>query len=159
MIPRQDLDRPDVLFLKGRLAWQNVQVGNTLYSLDDSRRFWQAAAQQDPDSPLYALALGFVFYAEDNLTAAMNQFQGAIACLERDNPPNEEPLGGMTPSALRTHAYAGLGLDLSGAGLRTHGNPSPGASTTSPRLAKPSFTARCRGLSSQFSRSKLALDS
>ena len=94
VIPRQDLDRPDVLFLKGRLAWQNVQVGNTLYSLDDSRRFWQAAAQQDPDSPLYALALGFVFYAEDNLTAAMNQFQGAKSPAWRETIPPMRNLSG-----------------------------------------------------------------
>ena len=94
VIPRQDLDRPDVLFLKGRLAWQNVQVGNTLYSLDDSRRFWQAAAQQDPDSPLYALALGFVFYAEDNLTAAMNQFQGGRSPAWRETIPPMRNLSG-----------------------------------------------------------------
>ncbi|MCC5897593.1 MAG: CHAT domain-containing protein [Phormidium sp. BM_Day4_Bin.17] len=110
VVPTRDLDRPEVLFLKGRLTWQRIQVGNDLYSLDDSRRFWQAAAREDPDSPLYTLALGFVFYAEDNLTAAINQFEGAIARLEADSPPDEAALGGMTPSALRTHAYAGLAL-------------------------------------------------
>jgi hypothetical protein len=109
-IPTEDLDRPEVLFLKGRLTWQKIQTGDQDYSLDDSRRFWQAAARRQPDTPLYSLSLGVVYYAEDNIQEAIGQFQQAIAQLDRPNPRSDEDLGGMTASQLRTQAYAGLAL-------------------------------------------------
>ncbi|MFO8040257.1 MAG: CHAT domain-containing protein [Sodalinema sp.] len=109
-VPRADLDRPEVLFLKGRLTWQAIQAGDERYSLDDSRRFWQAAARRQPDTPLYSLSLGFVYYAEDNIQEAIGQFQQAIARLDGPNPRSDEDLGGMTASQLRTQAYAGLAL-------------------------------------------------
>ncbi|KPQ38170.1 MAG: CHAT domain [Phormidium sp. OSCR] len=113
-IRTEDLDRPEVLFLKGRLAWQKIQTGDQDYSqdysLDDSRRFWQAAARRQPDAPLYSLSLGFVYYTEDNIQEAIRQFEQAIAQLEGSNPRSDEELGGMTASQLRTQAYAGLAL-------------------------------------------------
>lgn len=122
-IPTEDLDRAEVLFLKGRLAWQAIQAGDQRYSLDDSRRFWQAAARQQPNTPLYALSLGFVYYAEDNIQGAIGQFQEVMAQLDSSTPPSDTDLGGMTASQLRTHAYAGLALAYERQGENLTGEP------------------------------------
>lgn len=111
VIPTEEIDRPPLLFLKGRLAWQKVQIGDRAYSIDDARRYWKFAADADPNSPLYRVALGFAYYAENNFAAARDAFETAIAQLE-DGEVRISELGGFTQTQMRHHAYAGLALSL-----------------------------------------------
>ncbi len=92
---------PEINFLYGRLAWQFVQTGNRDYSVSDARRFWEASVKSDPDSPLYANALAFAYYAEGNLELAGNMWLRVVTLLETTQPLNN-------PEVLTAHA--GLGL-------------------------------------------------
>jgi len=92
VVPRDQIDDPDISFLRGRLAWQSLQVGNTDYGKDDVRRFWETAAKGQPDVPQYHLALGFAYHAEENSRAAIEAWQQTLMLLNSQ-------LSGAAPSA------------------------------------------------------------
>ncbi len=117
LIPVQDTQNPSVNFVWGRLAWQSVQTGNNKYSIDDARRYWARAVQNQPDSILYNNALGFAYYAENNLNYANDAwFKSLNLALKPQQNRNAKieqtkyPQISGEPEALT--AYAGLALGL-----------------------------------------------
>ncbi|MDB9313885.1 CHAT domain-containing protein [Spirulina sp. CS-785/01] len=107
-VPNQSLDTPSVSFLRGRLAWQSVMVGESNYSVDDARRYWELAVKGDPQSLQYHNALGFAYYAEGKINRANQAWYDA---LELTDQQVEQENSELTPALLDT--YAGLALGLS----------------------------------------------
>ena len=103
-IANNQRDRAPINFLHGRLAWQFMRSGNSDYSVDDARRFWETAANEaQPKSPLYHNALGFAYYAEGNLARAQSMWLEVVALLEATEFQD-------SPDSLT--AYAGVALVL-----------------------------------------------
>ncbi len=106
-----------ITFLWGRLAWQAVLSGNPKYSLDDVRRYWTRAVQQEPNNPTYYNALGFAYYADGNFKKAEDAWMESLKILEKmpltgaknSTTPESAPLESY--DALT--AYAGFSLILS----------------------------------------------
>ncbi|MDB9373464.1 cell division protein HetF [Nodularia sphaerocarpa] len=123
LVPPNQLDDPSVNFFKGRLAWQFVQIGDKKYSIDDARRYWESAVKSQPDSLLYNNALGFAYYAEDNLNRANNSwFKALDLALKQQNTASTVPVASnrkLSEDALTS--YAGLAL-----GLYTSASNQPG---------------------------------
>ncbi|WP_017653632.1 cell division protein HetF [Fortiea contorta] len=99
IIPQKQADNPAVNYLKGRLAWQSVQMKNKNYSIDDARRFWESAVQSEPESFEYRNALGFAYYAEKDLNRANDAwFQALKLALEqRKKVATSVPTKGIEP--------------------------------------------------------------
>lgn len=112
-------------FLKGRLAWQFMEVGNPDYSASDARRYWEFAVQKEQDNPLYHIALGFSYYAEDRFDVAAQTWLNALSIIEEqqtaalkqqipDYAPNSDEYALVVPSltddSRALTAYAGLAL-------------------------------------------------
>lgn len=117
LIPVQDTQNPSVNFVWGRLAWQWVQTGNNKYSVDDARRYWARAVQNQPDSILYNNALGFAYYAENKLNYANDAWFKSLSLALKPQENEGANLGETKypevagePEALT--AYAGLALGL-----------------------------------------------
>ncbi|RCJ39726.1 heterocyst differentiation protein [Nostoc minutum NIES-26] len=114
LVPLKQADDPSVNFLKGRLAWQSVQIGDEKYSIDDARRYWESAVKGQPDSPLYKNALGFAYYAEGNLNRANDSwFQALNLALKQQNTASATPvsLEAKEPQdALTSYAALAIGL-------------------------------------------------
>ena len=110
---------PEVLFLKGRLAWQQLRQGNPDYAPDDARRYWNTAAIARPGSATYRTALGFAFYAENQLPEAIQAWCQAITLIQK---PGTEIGAGVEPECAMPdapigdraalNAYAGIALAL-----------------------------------------------
>lgn len=119
LVPRDKIDHPQVNFIKGRLAWQSIQMGNTKYSPDDARRYWETGLQSEPNSSFYTNALGFAYYREGNLHLANDAwFKAANMALEAQPGAsnvslniNEQETDKQLPQDAMT-AYAGLALSL-----------------------------------------------
>ncbi len=114
-VDREQLNKnPDVNFAKGRLAWQFVQKGDSKYSIDDARRFWETADKINDNSFLYKNALGFAYYAEGNLNRANDSWLKALDLTFKKHPAQNVSLMSapevVDPEALS--AYAGLALSL-----------------------------------------------
>ena len=77
-VDKEQINNPYVNFVKGRLAWQFIQKGDTKYSIDDARRYWEVATQNDPNSYLYKNALGFAYYAEGEIDRANDSWLQAL---------------------------------------------------------------------------------
>nr|WP_217355248.1 cell division protein HetF [Aphanizomenon sp. UHCC 0183] len=115
LIPVQDAENPSVNFFRGRLAWQLVQTKNNKYSIDDARRYWARAVQNQPDSLLYNNSLGFAYYGEDNLNYANDAWFKSLSLAlkpqqNQGSGPMKYPQIAGEPEALT--AYAGLALGL-----------------------------------------------
>jgi hypothetical protein len=102
-VPNSRKNTAEINFVSGRLAWQFVQIGNQDYSVSDARRFWEAAVKSEPDSPLYANALAFAYYAEGNLELASDMWLKVVTLLESTESLDH-------PDILT--AYAGLALAM-----------------------------------------------
>ncbi|OKH15127.1 CHAT domain-containing protein [[Limnothrix rosea] IAM M-220] len=90
-------------FLRGRYAWQLI-LKDSLdnadgASLDDVRRFWSTAYDNDPQQPYYLHAAGFADYAAAKYDAAAQTWTEVINQSTSDPP-------------LLAQAYAGLALTL-----------------------------------------------
>ncbi len=115
LISGQDAENPSVNFFRGRLAWQSVQTKNNKYSIDDARRYWAKAVENQPNSILYNNALGFAYYAENNLNYANDAwFKSLNLALKPQEDKNSSPvkypqIAGETEALT---AYAGLALGL-----------------------------------------------
>lgn len=111
----QDLNNPIINFLHGRLAWQSIQLGSTEYKIDDVRRHWAKAVQQNPNNIQYKNALGFAYYTEGKLE---NAYQVWMQVLEINEPAlsgNIKPgTANNIQSEVKQHdklnAYAGIAL-------------------------------------------------
>ena len=115
------LSRPELSFLYGRLAWQAVQSGEGNFSLEDARRYWESASQQNPESTVYLNALAFAYYHLGQVTTAKQIWLQVLPLEGDENDPlfaNGNPLGGRFPEVapIPTNegltASAGLGLAL-----------------------------------------------
>lgn len=120
-VSAQQLEQPAINFLKGRLVWQYLQKGNSDYSVDDARRFWETAVNQQKNIPAYYNALGFAYYAEGNLERANQAWFRALYLAEEQakqsgtqsdgkQPPVNSSIQPANRDALT--AYAGLALVL-----------------------------------------------
>lgn len=108
LIPAQQAQKASVNFLKGRLIWQFLQIGNKKYSIDDARRYWENAVKANSNSVLYKNALGFAYYAEGDLNRANNLwFQASSLGVEGQTSVSQTKL----PNDVLT-ADAGLALAL-----------------------------------------------
>jgi len=109
-VPNSQRNTPEINFVSGRLAWQFVQTGNQDYSVSDARRYWEAAAKSDPDSPLYANALAFAYYAEGKLELASNTWLRVVTLLEPtqslDHPPALTAYAGLALIMMRSSDQA-----------------------------------------------------
>ncbi|MFP4300355.1 MAG: CHAT domain-containing protein [Spirulinaceae cyanobacterium] len=77
-VPPEQQDRANILFLKGRLAWQSVLNGSEDFSLDDARRFWEQAVERAPENIEYHNALGFAYYEEKDYDRANQAWSEAL---------------------------------------------------------------------------------
>lgn len=115
LVPQQQTNNPAVNFFKGRLAWQSIQIKDKKYSIDDARRYWESAVKGDPDSFLYNNALGFAYYAEENLNRANDSwFKALNLALKPQNLASTTPVA-IKPTKIPKDAltsYAGLALGL-----------------------------------------------
>lgn len=113
LVPANQLDNSFVNFLKGRLAWQFVQIKDARYSVDDARRFWENAVKTEPNSLLYSNALGFAYYAEGNLNRANDSWFKALNAAVKQNTSASNI---VVKAKQETHdtltAYAGLAIGL-----------------------------------------------
>ncbi|MEB3233713.1 MAG: CHAT domain-containing protein, partial [Leptolyngbyaceae bacterium] len=76
------LDEPQVLFLQGRLIWEQLRANaDTDASVEDARGFWEQAVSKD-SVPLYYNALGFALYAEGRLNDAVEAWRYSLEELE-----------------------------------------------------------------------------
>ncbi len=78
VVPKQQLNNPDISFLRGRLAWQSAEKGSKDYSSDDARRYWEIAKRNKPKSPQYLNALGFAYYNEGKYDLAIKVWFDAL---------------------------------------------------------------------------------
>jgi len=110
-VPKEQLDRPSISYLRGRLAWQEIQQGNSNYSLDDVRRFWEWAAKQEGDNPNYYNALGFAYYALGDLDAAIYSWIQVLELIKNSpRPEGQRQICAINKDGLT--ACAGLALAL-----------------------------------------------
>ena len=75
---------PIVNFLMGRLTWQLIRTGNKDYSLQDVRRYWETAAQQQSPNSLQLNALGSLYYTQGNFDQAQRSWQRSLELLGED---------------------------------------------------------------------------
>ncbi|WP_446343021.1 CHAT domain-containing protein [Coleofasciculus chthonoplastes] len=102
------LDNPTISFLRGRLAWQSLQTGDTDYNISDVRRYWETAVKAQPDLAKYHNALGFAYYAEGDFERANNAWLDALTLIEQEQIDADVAGNGAKKEALT--AYAGLAL-------------------------------------------------
>lgn len=124
-IPPEKFDTPGLSYLRGRLAWQSMQAGNSEYLLSDVVRDWERAAKAQPNSAEYYKALGFAYYAQNRPREAIDAWANARDILEvRQKTSEASPSNAATsatrvsnPSGSRTDPetltiYAGIALAL-----------------------------------------------
>ncbi|MBW4648818.1 MAG: CHAT domain-containing protein [Kastovskya adunca ATA6-11-RM4] len=110
VVPPQQIDHPEISFLKGRLAWQAVQAGSKDYAVGDARRYWETANQKQANSSKYLNALGFAYYVEGNYDRANQAWFDALYSLEEQQVAAIKT--GKTPTTETLTIYAGLALGL-----------------------------------------------
>ncbi|MBD2000922.1 CHAT domain-containing protein [Leptolyngbya sp. FACHB-541] len=87
-VPQAEIDQPQINFLHGRLAWQAVQAGEADFSINDARRYWEAAVREQPNNADYRIALGFAYYAESQPSEAIQEWVAALSLLEEQQAAN-----------------------------------------------------------------------
>ncbi|MEB3233335.1 MAG: hypothetical protein VKJ64_20170, partial [Leptolyngbyaceae bacterium] len=120
------LDEPQVLFLQGRLIWEQLRANaDTDASVEDARGFWEQAVSKDSE-PLYYNALGFALYAEGRLNDAVEAWRysleeleerGVVVVPDSPNPQVEANSSIAVPAETISNpdaltAYAGIALAL-----------------------------------------------
>lgn len=96
-------------FLRGRLAWQFIKVGDKKYNLNDVRSYWETAVKSQPNSLKYNNALAFLYYIQDDLNKANQTWFQALYLVEEQNAKSTPALSKRD----QLNAYAGLALVLS----------------------------------------------
>ncbi|MGJ3244972.1 MAG: CHAT domain-containing protein [Elainellaceae cyanobacterium] len=124
VVPLDDIDNPEISFLRGRLVWQLIQQGDFDFSVNDARRYWEVAIRGEPNSSRYANALAFAFYEDGQFAEAIDSWQRSLAVLESqgvevlslpDLRQQFQASGSAEPIQLPTEtdaltAYAGMAL-------------------------------------------------
>lgn len=90
---------PALTFLMGRLAWQSVKAGDSNFSIDDARRYWETSVKAQP-AVATLTAVGFAYYEEGDRTAASRAWLQAVKLAE--SAPDSQKVA--------LNAYAGLAL-------------------------------------------------
>ena len=102
-VATENSDNPKIIFLRGRLAWQSVLAGNSDFSLDDARRYWETAVKQDKKSLVFLNALGFAYYGEKDFNRANQTWYDAIDLAAQEQVSMDDEM---------INTYAGLALGL-----------------------------------------------
>jgi tetratricopeptide (TPR) repeat protein len=84
-VPDDFRDAPEINFLRGRLAWQGMKAQDGVHTVEQARDFWQKAVKDQPDNLEYQEALGFTYYADDDLETALKIWSDANSTLMDDN--------------------------------------------------------------------------
>ncbi|MEB3355178.1 MAG: CHAT domain-containing protein [Synechococcales bacterium] len=133
-VPDNQIGEPHISFLQGRLAWESIRQGETDFSVQDARQFWEYAAQKHP-SPSHYNALGFALYTEGNIEDAVDiwlktldalQSQGIVVSSDTAEGGEGEDTGFAVPDQQVSDpdaltAYAGIALALA----QMSANPTP----------------------------------
>jgi tetratricopeptide (TPR) repeat protein len=98
-----DTKSDTILYLRGRLAWQSSQV-------EQARRYWEDAIKQKPQTRYYN-AIGFAYYAQDNLNQANDAWFQALY-LANQSPMQETKINYSHNNNQLLTTYAGLALVL-----------------------------------------------
>ncbi|TAD75109.1 MAG: CHAT domain-containing protein [Oscillatoriales cyanobacterium] len=106
-LPQTDANSPDLLYLRGRVAWQLARQNNPDQSFADALRYWQLAINAAPDDARSRLALGFAQWQLDQPNEAESTWNEMLARLEAN--PNRPADVDARPMAL-----AGLALVAQG---------------------------------------------
>ncbi len=105
------LDDPAVSYLRGRLAWQEIQAGSRDYEISDARRYWETAHKAKPKSVEYLTALGFSYYAEGNYERANNTWLDALTLTQNNQAEANVPSNSARKVRKEDlNIYAGLAL-------------------------------------------------
>lgn len=125
-ISPQQAETSEINFLRGRVAWQSVQLGDKNYSLEDVCHYWETAIKYEPNSPLYYNALGFAYYAAGNLERA-NQtwFQSLYLVQEQQAAKTTNTIPAITTFStdqIALNAYAGLAMVINKVALNQPSN-------------------------------------
>ncbi|MBD0335886.1 MAG: CHAT domain-containing protein [Cyanobacteria bacterium Co-bin13] len=83
------LESADLSFIRGRLGWQQIAQGGDV-SIDDSRRAWQRAVEANPQFTEAWIALGFAYYSQNDVQAAIDAWNRAVN-LDRRQVRDGEP--------------------------------------------------------------------
>lgn len=124
VLPKSQIDKPEVSFLKGRLAWQFVKKGSRDFNISDARRYWETAHKAQPKNSAYLTALGFAYYGEDNFERANQAWFDALYLLEDTKGKTDLKAAPVKKAALTI--YAGLAM-----GLRQSAQKQPAAKRAS----------------------------
>ncbi|MEO0825549.1 MAG: CHAT domain-containing protein [Cyanobacteria bacterium J06639_16] len=118
--PRQ-LTNPEILYLRGRLQWQQGQKDNLDFDLNDVLRSWQQAVADTRKTKEtltarvnYNTALGFAYYAQGDFPAAVDTWKEVIR-LNNERYRQLAPDGSDEDFAVQElpfDAYAGLAIAL-----------------------------------------------
>lgn len=110
-IPPSQLLDPDIAYVRGRLAWQQMVVGSAAdASSNDALRAWSQAVESRPDFLEAWVALGFAHMALNDYDQAITAWQRAIDLDQRqrrDIDPNGSPQVAFPDTV---NAYAGLAM-------------------------------------------------
>lgn len=84
-VPTELKEDPRINFLRGRLAWQGVKAADGQHTVAQAQDFWQKAVKDDPENLDYQEALGFTYYAQDDLETALKIWaEPNAALMDRD---------------------------------------------------------------------------
>jgi hypothetical protein len=146
-VPQAQIDQPEINFLHGRLAWQAVQAGEADFSINDARRYWEAAVREQPNDPDYRIALGFAYYAENQASEAIQEWVAALSLLEEQQAanlkaqPDNQPANADLPlpdqllqGEEALNAYAGIALALQQAASERSANEQSNLESKSVKL-------------------------
>lgn len=124
VLSKSQIEKPEVSFLKGRLAWQFVKKGSKDFNISDARRYWEIAHKAQPKNSAYLTALGFAYYGEENFERANQAWFDALYLLEDTKGKTEAKAAPVKKAALTI--YAGLAM-----GLRQSAQKQPAAKRAS----------------------------
>ncbi|MGC1396518.1 MAG: CHAT domain-containing protein [Coleofasciculaceae cyanobacterium] len=110
VVPKSQIDKPEVSYLRGRLAWQFVKKDSRDFNISDARRYWETAHKAQPKNSAYLTALGFAYYGEDNFERANQAWFDALYLLEDTKGKTEAQAAPIKKTALTI--YAGLAMGL-----------------------------------------------
>ncbi|MEA5449866.1 CHAT domain-containing protein [Leptolyngbya sp. CCNP1308] len=109
-IPGSQLLDPDLAYVRGRLAWQQMVAGSTAdTSPSDALRAWTQAVEGRPNFLEAWVALGFAHMAMNDYDQAIAAWQRAIA-LDQRQRRDINPSRPQVTVPITVNAYAGLAL-------------------------------------------------
>ncbi|MBE9139362.1 CHAT domain-containing protein [Nodosilinea sp. LEGE 07088] len=102
---------PDMAYVRGRLAWQQMVTGSEAdTSAADAMRAWLDATENRPDFLDAWIALGFAHYAQGNYGQAIQAWERAIAIDQKQQRDLDPTTGPRVDNPMLANAYAGLAM-------------------------------------------------